>query len=565
VGRYLNSQNLILGGCSLVVVYLVGLPVGTLLYGSLRDAPVMVSGGSFSLQNYIAAFLDPEGYQLGWNSFQFAVGSSIFAFLIGTYLAWLNERTDVPLKGTFSIMALVPLLIPGILTTIGWVFLLSPRIGILNKILQTTLGLGPYDVFTMSGMIWVQSLDIYPLAFLLMSAALRTMDPSLEEASTVAGSSTLTTLRRITLPVMRPSIIGVLLIIFVRAISAFETPAIIGLPGDVHVFTSKIFLAVHDYPSNHGLAGAYAMNLIVLCMIGVFLYQRFTRKQEQFATVSGKGYRPKRIDLGRMKYVHLTIAIVIFTLAVVAPVLILIWTSLIPYYGVPSARLLSRVSLDNYRAILDFPMALAAFKNSFLLAIGSATLVMVLSSVISWVTVKSRIPGKGVLDALAFAPIAIPGIVLAVSLLWVYLIIPIPIYGTIWILLIAYMTNYLPYGMRAASGSMIQITKELEEASHVCGGSWQQTFRKVILPLLMPGFLAGWIFIAILAFRELSTSILLYSNDSVVLAVLVFDLLEDAQHNWLAALGVLIILVLTVVAIFAHKLGRTTGVARYSA
>jgi len=564
VRRYLNSQSLILGGCALVVLYLVGLPVGTLLYGSLRDAPVMVPDGSFSLKNYVEAFLDPAGYRLGWNSFQFALGSSVFAFVIGTYLAWLNERTDLPCKGAFAIMALVPLLIPGILTTIGWVFLLSPRIGVINTILRNTLGLGPYDIFTMWGMIWVQSLDIYPLAFLLMSAALRTMDPSLEEASTVAGSGTLTTLMRITLPVMRPSIMGVLLIIFVRAISAFETPAIIGLPGDVHVFTSKIFLAVHDYPSNHGLAGAYAMNLIVLCMIGVLLYQRFTRKQEQFATVSGKGYRPRMIDLGMMKYVHLSIAAIIFLLAVVAPVLILIWTSLIPYYGVPSASLLARVSLDNYRAILDYPMALTAFKNSLFLAVSSATLVMLLTSVIAWVTVKSRIPGKGVLDALAFAPIAIPGIVLAVSLLWVYLIIPVPIYGTIWILLVAYMTNYLPYGMRAASGSMIQITQELEDASQVCGGSWQQTFRKIVLPLLMPGFLAGWIFIAILAFRELSTSILLYSTDSVVLAVLVFDLLEDAQHNWLAALGVLIIIILTVVALVAHKLGKMTGVARYS-
>ena len=228
----------------------------------------------------------------------------------------------------------------------------------------------------MWGMIWVQALDIYPLPFLLMSATLRNMDPSLEEASLVAGSGTLTTFRRVTLPVMRPSVLGVLLIIFVRAIEAFEVPAIVGIPGNVHVFTTKIILAIHRYPSNHGLAGSYAVILMLITIAGVLLFQKSTRKQEQFATVTGKGYRPRVIDLGRWKYVHLAIAVIIFSIAVVAPVLILIWTSLVPYYGVPSADLIARLSLDNYRFVLTYPGAATAFKNSFFLSIGSATLVM---------------------------------------------------------------------------------------------------------------------------------------------------------------------------------------------
>jgi len=361
---------------------------------------------------------------------------------------------------------------------------------------------------------------------------------------------------------MRPSVIGIQLIMFVRAIEAFEVPAIVGVPADIHVFTSKIYLATHQYPSDHGLAGAYAVNLLLICLAGVFLYQRLTRKQEQFATVTGKGYRPRVAELGKWKYVHLSIALIIFFVAVIAPVLILVWASLIPYYGVPSAALLEKVSLANYSFVLNYPDAVKAFKNSFILSVGSATLVMLITSVIAWISVKSKIAGKGLLDAISFMPIAIPGIVLGISLMWVYLILPVPIYGTIWILLVAYMTRYLPYGVRAASASMIQITQELEEASHVCGGSWQQTFRKIILPLLMPGFVAGWIYISILALRELSTSILLYSTDSIVLSVLIFDLLDQAQYNWLAALGVLMMLVLVAMALVAHKVGAKIGVAQ---
>jgi iron(III) transport system permease protein len=564
--RYVNSQTLILGACSLLVVYLAALPLGVLFYGSFRDVPVMLSGGSFTLRNYASAYLDLEAYYLAWNTLQFAVGSSVFAFVIGTYLAWLNERTNTPFKMAFALMALIPLLIPGILTTIGWLFLLSPQIGLINLVLMRSLGLdsAPFDIYSMWGMIWTYALDIYPLTFLLMSAALRNMDPILEEASVVSGAGTFTTLRRITLPVIRPSIVSVLLIIFIRAIGAFETPAIIGLPANIHVFTSKIFLAISDYPANHGLAGAYAVNLVVICAAGIFLYRRFTRNQEQFATVTGKGYRPRVVDLGAWKYIHLAIAVIIFAVGAVAPVLVIVWASTIPYYGVPSADLMAQMSLKNYMFILSYPAVITAFKNSFILSISTATLVMLLASVIAWITLKSRIPGKSLLDALAFSPIAVPGIVLGVSLMWVYLAVPIPIYGTIWILLVAYMTNFLPYGMRAASASMIQITKELEEASQACGGSWQQTFRKIVLPLLTPGFVAGWIYISILALRELSTSILLYSTDSTVLSVLVFVLLDQGQFTWLAALGVLMMLVLILMALVAHKVGGGMGIARYS-
>jgi iron(III) transport system permease protein len=565
--RFLTSQTLILGACVLLVLYLSGVPIVMLIFGSLRNAPVGDPGAAFTIENYTKVYFDSEFYWLFWNSLRFAFGTSLFSFTIGTYFAWLSERTNTPFKKIFIVMALVPFLVPGILETIAWIFLLSPRIGVINRTLMTLLGLesAPFNIYSMWGMIWVEGLSFYPIVFLLMSAALRSMDPSLEEASMVAGSSAWTTLRRVTLPIMRPAILSVFLIIFIRAIEAFEVPALIGIPAKVPVFTSKIFLAIHQFPSDFGLAGTYAVSVMLLSIGGILLYQKATQRGERYATITGKGYRPGELDLGRWRYVTFASAMLIFFVAVILPISILLWSSFIPYYGVPSRALFEKLTLDNYRHVLNYPVARIAFKNSFILSIGAATVTMLLTSVIAWITVRTRMRGRGILESITFIPITIPGIVLGVSLIWVYLTLPkfVPfmnIYGTLWILLIAYVTKYLPYGIRAASGTMIQINKELEEASNVCGASWFRTFWRVIIPLLMPGFMAGWIYISVVALRELSTSILLYSQNSTVLSIMAFDLWESGQFTNVAALGVLMVLLMITLVTVARLLGAKLGV-----
>ena len=561
--RRFNSQTLILVGAILFVLYLAGVPLVMLLYGSIRSAPIGEPGATYTIQNYVKAYFDKEFYLLLLNSIYYALGTCTLTFLIGTFLAWVSERTNTPLKKLFVVMSLIPFIIPGILSTISWILLLSPKIGLINLAVKDILRLesAPFNVYSMWGMIWAESIHLYPLVFLLMSAAFRNMDTSLEEASLSAGSGTFTTFWRITLPLMRPAMFSVLLINFVRGIEAFEVPALIGVPAKISVFTTKIFLAIHQFPSDFGLAGAYAVTLLAISTVGVLIYGKITRKEERFATVTGKGYRPRVIDLGGWKYVTLGISFLIFFLAVILPVFVLLWSSFIPYYGVPSRELMEKMTLANYQYILNYPLALTAFKNSFYLSVGTATLVMLLTSVISWITVKTKLPGRALLDTMTFIPIAMPGIVLGVSLIWVYLTLPIPIYGTIWVLLLAYITKFMPFGIRAASASMIQINKELEEASLTAGGTWFQTFRKVILPLLMPGFTAGWIYISIIALRELSTSILLYSYNSTVLSIMAFDLWEGGQYTYVCALGVLMVLLLVTMAFTARKLGAKIGIA----
>jgi iron(III) transport system permease protein len=559
----LNAQALILIGAILFVLYLAGVPLVMLLYGSIRSAPIGEPGATYTIQNYVKAYFDREFYLLFLNSLYYAIGTCSVTFLIGTFLAWVSERTNTPFKKLFVVMALIPFIIPGILSTIAWILLLSPKIGLINLVIKGLFGLeaAPFNVYSMWGMIWAESIHLYPLVFLLMSAAFRNMDTSLEEAALTAGSSTLSTFGRITLPLMRPAMFSVMLIVFIRGIEAFEVPALIGVPAKISVFTTKIFLAIHQFPSDFGLAGAYAVTLLAISTVGVLIYGKITRREERYATVTGKGYRPRVIDLGGWKYLTCAVSFLIFLLAVIMPVFVLLWSSFIPYYGVPSWELAEKMTLANYKYILNYPLAATAFKNSFYLSVGSATLVMLLTSVIAWVTVKTKLPGRALLDTMTFIPIAMPGIVLGVSLIWVYLTLPIPIYGTIWVLLLAYITKYIPYGIRAASASMIQINKELEEASLTAGGTWFQTFRKVILPLLMPGFIAGWIYISIIALRELSTSILLYSYNSTVLSIMAFDLWEGGQYTYVCALGVMMVALLIAMAFTARKLGARIGIA----
>ena len=561
--RFVDARILILPGSALLVGYLTLVPLGLLIYGSFRSGSVGDPSATYTVANYVRAYFDPSFYRLFWNSFVYAAGTCLVAFLLGTYLAWVSERTNTPGKRIFMILALIPFVIPGILNTIAWLLLLSPKIGLVNLALVYLLGFpgAPFNVYTMGGMIWVEAMHLYPLVFLLMAAGFRSMDMSLEEAALASGAGVFHTFRRVTLPLMRPAMVSALLIIFIRAIESFEVPALVGIPGRIPVFTSRIFLAIHQFPSDFGLAGAYAITLLVLSVVGVLVYQRITRGSERFATITGKGYRPRVIDIGRWRYLTCAGCLLIFVATVLLPLFVLLWSSVIPYYGIPSMELARKLTLEGYRYILSYPLAVTAFTNSFLLSLGSATAVMLLTSVIAWITVKSKLPGRALLDNLTFIPIAFPGIVLAVSLIWVSLTIFPVIYGTFWILLIAYVTRFMPYGIRSASASMVQINRELEEAALVSGGSWAQTFRKIILPLLMPGFVAGWIYISIVSLRELSTSILLYSPSSIVLSILAFDLWEGGQYTYVTALGILMILLLVILAALAQRLGARIGIA----
>lgn len=541
-----------------ILVYLAILPLIMLFVGSFQQE-VAPREFVYTLQNYKAAYASEYTYSTFVNSLIFASGSALLSFFLGTMLAWLTERTNTPMGKIFVPIAVVPLILPGVLESIAWIFLLSPKFGYLNVFLMYLFGLEspPFNVFSLPGMIWVHSVGQVPLAFLLMVAAFKSMDPSLEESAMMSGAGTWQTLRRITLRLLMPTAASVLLILFVRTLESFETPALIGIPARIYVYTSEIYLAFNEYPPDYGRGGALAVGLLLLSAVGVWMYTRSTREGKKFQTVTGKAFRPRQFDLGAWRWAGFTFLMTYFVFVVLLPFLVLFWASFLPFFATPGWDALNKLSLDNYRYLWGFRPFWDAMQNSVILATMTATVAMVLTSLVAWIVYKSRVPGSWVLDFLAFVPITIPGIVMGMALILLYVAFPLPIYGTIWVLLIAYVTRYIPYGMRAASGSILQIHSELEEAASASGASWWESFKRVTLPLLRPGLVAGWIYICIVSFREFSTSVLLATGESRVLSILLFTMFEQGQVTIVAAIGMLMIAtLLSIVAVFYKFTGR---------
>ncbi len=545
-------------GVALVLAFLALFPTAMLFYGSFTTAPLGQSG-DITLANYVTAYTDPETFRLLLDSFVFALGASLLSIILAVTLAWITVRTNAPFRGLFELTAIVPNIFPPVLIAIAWTLLLSPSIGLLNTLLKSVFGLSesPLDIYSMPGLIFVEGLILTPLAFLIISAALRGMDPALEESARMLGSSQFRIMRRITFPLMRPAILAAGILNFVRALESFDTPAIIALPARIEVFTTKIYReALAAYPPNYNLAATYGVSLLVIALVFVYVYRRFTARVETFATVTGKGYRPHIIDLGRWKIAAAVAALAILTLMFILPVLMLFLTSILPYYHVPTLESLQLATVKHYVYIFQNERVYRAIGNSLFLAVAGATIAMALAAITAYITVKTKVWGRGLLEGLTFLPWAFPSTALAIGLLWGYVQIPLPIYATLWILLIAYVTRFLPYGLRAVTSTIVQIHKELEEASRACGGGFWTTFRRILFPLMRPGLIAGWILLATIFMREFSLSLFLYTPASEPVGPLLYFLWLDGLTGPLGALGIFVSVVSAVLVAIARRYGR---------
>jgi iron(III) transport system permease protein len=561
----INWKWVVIGACVAFTTYIAIVPLGFLTWQSFFTPQTASKPAVFTFGNYVAAYSNADTARLFWNSLKFAAGVSMLSFVVGTALAWMNERTNTPFKVLFYGLSLIPLVIPSILFTVAWILLGSPKIGIVNLLLMHWFNLDtpPFDIYSMWGMIWVDGLHYSPMAFLLMTAAFRAMDPSLEESATMSGANVFQVLWHVTLKLTWPAIFATFLILFVRAIESFEVPALLGLPVGIQVFTSSIYQAVHRYPSQIGLASTYAITLLLITTIGIYFVSRLSSSGSKYSTMTGKGFRPRQIDLGSWRWVAAGIFVLYFTLIVLLPFAVLLWSSFQRFYAVPSMEALNNLTLDPYRFVLTYPNLGHTVWNSLLLSFGSATLIMLITSVICWIVVKTKLPGRWLLDNLASLPMVFPGLVLGLALMIFYLNIDIGVYGTMWIMFIAYVTRFMPYGLRFNTTSMLQIHKELEESAATSGASWATTFWRVILPLLKPGLVAGWIYIVIVSIRELSSSILLYSPGNEVVSIVIWELWENGQYVELSALGVLFILLLLALVMVAQYVGKKFGIKEH--
>jgi iron(III) transport system permease protein len=558
--RWLNGQSIAVGSLTLLLIWLIMVPLAVVIWGAFRDGQPG-QAGTYTLSKFVEAYRETLFLTIG-NTMVFALGSAFVCLAIGTYLAWVTVRTDAPLRAIIYAVALFPLIAPGVLMASAWVLVLHPKIGLFNVMARSLLGIDGtlFNGYSMAGMIWAQAIDQVSLPFLLMGAAFRSMDPSLEEASAVSGARFMTTMRKVTLPLLLPAVLAVFLLVFVRAIESFDVPAVLGVPAGIPVFATQVFLAVWDVPQDYNVASAFGVGYLIISLFLLYLYHRSTRMSERYVTVTGKAFRPRRIQLGQWRWPVSLFTLLLLAIGLGLPVFLFVWTSFQNFYQIPSLSQIPYFTLDNYREILELPNTLRAIYNTLLVGISSSLIIVLLAATISWVVIRTRIAGRKFLDFLSFSPIAIPGTVMALALLWLYLVVPIPIYATMWILIVAFVGKYITVAVRTTHASLHQISAELEEVSTVSGASWARTFRSVVMPLMAPGLVVAFIYSLSLTFKVLSMPILLGSVDTKLMSVMIYNLYEDGQYPQLSAMGVILLLLVLSLSFIGTYVGKRFGV-----
>jgi iron(III) transport system permease protein len=536
------------------LLFLVLIPLLRLLISSFQlGHPAMPDG--WTLENYKAALSMPLFYQaLGSTAVISAIGT-LLTLGIAVLFAWLIERTDMPLRNLAWILILIPMAIPGVLFALGWALLLSPKTGVVNLLLRGGLhalgfevSVGPINIYSIGGLIFLDGLRGVTTVFLMVVGAFRMMDPLMEEAARVAKASGKSAFFQITLPALSPAVLSAAIYSFISSMESFEGPLAIGLPGGIFVLSTLIYFTTRlQAPLEYGLGAVFGVLYMVLMLVLLVLYRRVVRHSERYSTVTGKGFRPRVIAIGKWRYPALGMFVLYFIFTVGAPFFVLVWASLLPSYRIPSVEALSLVSLANYVQILAMPKVGLVVWNTLLLMVISATATMIIAFFVSWVIVRTQLSGRGALDAVVFFPHAVPGIVIALALMMAYLSPPLKylgIYGTLWILTMAFVVSYVAFATRLMNSAIIQVHKELEQAAYVCGASPTRTLLAITLPLIFPAFAAGWVWVAVHALRGFSIPLMLSSKNNEVLAVMLWNYWDQGLVSTAAALGVLLILVL---------------------
>jgi iron(III) transport system permease protein len=547
-----------------VLAYQVVVPFVMIIWTSFKQArpgePDFLTL-SFTFANYMRVYGSQAFWHTSWNTLSFAFAATVIAFVIGSFMAWVLARTNTPLAGLIGFMLIGRIVIPGILIAISWILVASPNIGLINQMTLKLLGLrNPVNVYSFWGMVWVQSLELVPLVYLLLAAAFQAMDPRLEEASSMTGAGNWRTLRRISLPLALPAVAAALLLLFLTTIETFEVPLLMGTRAGVRVYTTEIFYDTSRTPIDWGLSSTYAIALLAVALALLLAYFRLIGHGERYQTITGKDFRPRRIDLRSWRYLTCAVALVLVFLITGVPFLMMLYASLLPFYQAPSEAAFASMSLDNYWALFHNTKTITPMINSTILGPATATAVVLLVALISYFVQKTRMRGRRLLDILGFAPIAIPSVVLGATFFWFYLIVPLPIIGTLLIIGLAYLTKYMPVALRFVSASMMQIHGELDEAAQVAGVSWARNFFRITLPLLKPGLLAAWFWVMVHAYRELTIALMLARSQNRTAAVVIFDLWEEGSFLLLGAFAVLMFIVLIALSAVAHAISRRFGV-----
>ena len=564
--RRLDGRAVLFILVGLTLAYQVIVPFLMILWTSLKTArpgdPEFVSA-TVTLSNYIRAFGEAPFWTASRNTLLFSAASSLAAFIPGLFLAWVLDRTNIPGRRWLRAILIGRVAIPGILITVSWILLASPNIGLVNQLSRDLFGIrNILNIYSFWGMVFVQAIEMVPLTYLLLSASLQSMDPRLEEAAIMCGSSTWSMLRRVVLPLSLPAVCASLLLLFITTVETFEVPLLIGGRAGMPVYATEIFYNTSRTPIDWGMSATYSVALLAMTIILLLVYFWILRSEGRFQTITGKDFKPRQIELRAWKPFITGLAGFLVMLITGIPLIVMLYASFLSFYQVPSIAAFQSMSFVNYVDLLGMEKTSITLMNSAIVGVVGATAVVLFVSLVAYFVHRTRIPGRKVLDVVTFAPIAIPSVVLGATFVWFYLLVPVPIIGTLTIIILAYFTKFMPFALRFVSNSILQLHPELEEAGQMSGASFLRSFRQITLPLIKPGLMAAWFWVMIQSFRELTVALMLARSGNRTAAVLIFDLWDTGSFLKLSAFGVLMFLVLLGLSFASFLLTRRFGIDR---
>jgi len=553
----------IIVGVVLVLSVAILATLAVVLWTSFLDGPLDEAESVGTLGNYLEVVEDSQTWSVILNTLVFSTVATSVALFFGVPCAWLAERTDLPGKTVLFTFMTIGLVIPGFATAMGWLFLMHPRIGILNIFLIQTFGVSgpPFNVISLAGMGWVQGLNLAPLSFIMTAAVFRAMDPSLEEAAHMSGARPCSTFAAVTARLAWPGILAAAIYIFTIGFAAFDVPAIIGWSNRIFTFATYLYLLTNpqDVLPRYGAAAALSTFILLLAAVFALWYARMQRRAREYAVVTGKAYQPRTIALGGKTVWAWAFIAAYLLVSKLVPLTLLVWSSLLPFFQLPSARAFRSMNLDHYYN-LPWEQLTTGMVNTGILMVLTPTVTLIVSLCFSWVVLRSRIPGRLAFDFVAFLPHAVPNIIFGVGALLISLYViqtVLPIYGTIWILLLVFVIARVSYGTRMTNSGLIQIHQELEESAQISGARTAGVAWAVVLPLLRPTLIYAWLWIALLTFRELTLAVILSTTNNITLPYVIWLQWEAGGMALSSAIAVVMLMIMSVlVTIYWLAAGR---------
>ena len=550
---------------AVAVSALIVLQLAVVLWLSLFEGELGGVQVHYGFENYAAVFGDTFTIRVIVNTIWFSLATLATALAFGVPAAWLAERTDFPGKTLLFTLMTLGLIIPGFTSAMGWLFLLHPRIGLVNTFLVAQLGLdsAPLAITTVWGMGWVQGLSLAPIAFIMTAAAFRAMDPALEEAAYMSGAGFARTWGAITARLVWPSILAASIYIFTIGFAAFDVPAVIGWSSRIYTFSTYLvsLINVREGLPQYGTVAALSTAIIALAGLMSWWYNRVQRRARRYEVVTGKGYRPRIVRLGAWVWPAWTYLAAFLLMSKLLPLLVLGWVAVLPYVQLPSAESFALVTLANFAAI-DWNLAWHGIANTAALMIMVPAVTLLVSLAFSWIVLRSRIPGRAAFDFIAFLPHAVPSMVFGVAAVLVSLFLidrVVPIYGTIWILLMVFVVGRLSYATRMTNGGLIQINRELDESAQISGADTGGVLRGVLCPLLAPTLLYAGLWIALMCYRELTLAVLITRFENMTLPVLIWSTWATGQQGTAAALGLIMLAAMVPIVVLYWAVARKRG------